>query len=184
MLLSHLTPLGAAAARVPTVDSPVRISLDPLPCRRGTLDGAWWPYSRDAAAELPGLIAAVDQRLGRNTVRVGLHLNAWEHIPRRIPARGRQIKVGWFRHTHPHLITLILAGAEPVTLLVITPDTAAGPARFALALAAAGTLGLRPADIVTLARRSAVPAVRALDDDGPAGWENEGGHLADHPAAP
>ncbi|MFB9718317.1 hypothetical protein [Planobispora longispora] len=53
-------------------------------------------------------------------------------------------------------------------------------------VAAAGTPGLRPAGIPvsTLARRSAVPDVGALDDDGPACRENEGGHRADHSATP
>ena len=65
------------------------------------VDGAWWPYSRDAAAELPNLIAAVDQRLGRTTLRIGVHQDAWRRIPRRIPARGRQVRIGWFRQTDP-----------------------------------------------------------------------------------
>ncbi|GGL02214.1 DUF5994 family protein [Planomonospora parontospora] len=187
-LLSHPTPLSPTAGAVPAVDSAVRISLDPVLGRRDALDGAWWPYSRDAAAELPGLIAAIDQRLGRTTLRVGLHPDAWEHIPRRIPARGRQIRVGWFRSTRPHLVTLILADAEPVTLLVIAPDTTQGPATAALALAAAGIAGLGPADVLDLSRRSTAPDAgapdehapdeRAPDGGDPAGWENEGGHLA------
>ncbi|WP_449060247.1 DUF5994 family protein [Planomonospora algeriensis] len=178
-ILSHLTPLSPTADAVPAVHSTVRISLDPVLGRRDALDGAWWPYSRDAAAELPGLISAIDQRLGRTTLRVGLHPDAWEHIPRRIPARGRQIKVGWFRSTRPYLVTLILADAEPVTLLVIAPRTAEGPATAALALAAAGIAGLGPADVLDLSRRSTAPGAGAPDEDGPAGWENEGGHLTD-----
>ncbi|GAA3611456.1 hypothetical protein GCM10022419_115610 [Nonomuraea rosea] len=123
-LLSHLMPLSAVASAVPASDSTVRLSLDPVLDRRATVDGAWWPYSRDAAAELPGLIAAVDQRLGRVTLSVGVYRDSWDHIPRRIQARGRQIRVGWFHHTDPRVITLMSAGADPITLLVFEPGTA------------------------------------------------------------
>ncbi|WP_285776530.1 STAS domain-containing protein [Microtetraspora sp. NBRC 13810] len=160
------------------IDSTVRLRLDPALRRRGTMDGAWWPHSRDAAAELPGLIAAVDQRLGRMTLRVGLHPDAWDNIPRRLPARGRQVRVGWFRHTDPHLISLIPLGAEPIMLLVIPPGSAAGPAAAALSLAARGTPGLRPADILTAAQRSTT-GTGTPEGDGPAEWENEGGHIID-----
>ncbi|MFI6600469.1 DUF5994 family protein [Nonomuraea sp. NPDC050536] len=60
-ILSHLRPLTTVAR----VDSAVRLTLNPALDRRAVVNGAWWPYSRDAAAELPGLIAAVDRLLGR-----------------------------------------------------------------------------------------------------------------------
>ncbi|MFD2351271.1 DUF5994 family protein [Nonomuraea ferruginea] len=47
--------------------------------------------------------------MGRTTLRIGLHHDAWQGIPRRILARGRQVRVGWFRHTDPRVITLVLA---------------------------------------------------------------------------
>ncbi|GAA3661755.1 hypothetical protein GCM10022224_026610 [Nonomuraea antimicrobica] len=54
----------------------VRLSLDPDLARRGAVDGAWWPVGYDAGAELPGLIAAIDQRLNRRVPRVGPHIDA------------------------------------------------------------------------------------------------------------
>lgn len=85
------------------------------------MDGTWWPHSIDASAELPALIEAVDERLDRVTLRVGLHVDAWDDIPHRFPARGRQVRVGWFRSTDPRLITLIAAAAKPVVLTVVRP---------------------------------------------------------------
>ncbi len=140
------------------------------------VDGAWWPYSRDMAAELPDLIAAVDQRLGRTTVRVGVHQDAWQSIPRRIPARGRQVRIDWFRHTDPRVITLFFAAGEPVVLLLVPSGTAAGPAEATLKLTAQDAAGLTPDDIRTLAHLSADPAPRA-PADGSARWENEGGSV-------
>jgi hypothetical protein len=178
-LLSHLKPLSAVTSAVPAIDSPVRLSLNPVLDRRATVDGAWWPYSRDAAAELPGLIAAVDQRLGRTTLRVGVYRDAWDHIPRRIPARGRQVRVGWFRRADSRVVTLGLAGAEQIVLLVIAPGTARGLAETALTLATQDTTGLVPVGILTVAHRPAESGTETPEADGTAGWENEGGHIID-----
>lgn len=115
------------------------------------MDGAWWPYSRDAVAELPGLIAAVDQRLGRITLRIGVHPDTWQRIPRRIPARGRQVRVGWSGHTDPRVIVLFFAADEPVALLVIPPGTPAGPAEATLRLTTRDTAGLTADAVRTLA---------------------------------
>ncbi|YCK40204.1 DUF5994 family protein [Actinomadura sp. ATCC 39365] len=166
------TPLFPSSPVLAAEAAP-RLSLNTVLDRRGTVDGAWWPRTRDAAAELPALISAVDQRLGRAVLRVGLYLDAWDHIPRRIPARGRQVRVGWFRSADPHLITLSIAGTVPITLLVIPPGTADGPATAALAFAAAGTAGVRPADIL----HPAHPEEDSPGRDDSASWENEGGRI-------
>lgn len=155
-LLSHLWPLGPAAPAVPVCDCAVRLNLNPVLDRRATVDGAWWPCSRDAGAELPGLIAAVDQRLGRITLRVSLHRDAWDHIPRQIPARGRRVGVGWSHHADPRVITLAFAASEPVTLLIIDPGTADAPAAATFRLTAQDTTGFGPADILTIAHLPAV----------------------------
>ncbi|WP_214104044.1 DUF5994 family protein [Acrocarpospora catenulata] len=180
-LLSHYTPLNPVASAIPRVDSPVRLSLNPVRDRRVTVDGAWWPYSRDAAAELPGLIAAVDQRLAGTTLRIGLRQDEWDHIPHRIPARGRQVRIGWFSHAEPHVLTMSLAGAEPIALLVIPPGTTTGPAEAGLKLAAEDTTGFAPAEILTIAHLFTAPDVGlAYEDDSPA-WENEGGYVTAQP---
>jgi hypothetical protein len=175
-LLSQPAPLGPVSSAIPRVDSALRLSLHPVLDRRAVVDGAWWPYSRDATAELPGLIAAVDQRLGRTTLLVGVSRGAWQSIPHRIPARGRQVRIGWFRHADPHVVVLFFATAEPVALLVIPPDTAAGPAEATLKLT-----GLTADDILILTRLPPEPAapVCAMAADGLACWENEGGSVTD-----
>jgi hypothetical protein len=176
-LLSHLAPLSAASSTVPQVNSTLRLSLRPVPNRRAVVDGAWWPSSRDAAAELPALIAAVDRLLDRVTLRIGLHGDAWQNIPRRIPARGRQVRIGWFRHTDPRVITLIFAAGEPIVLLIIPSGTAAGAAEATFKLTAQDTAGMALDDILTLASLPPDPAFRAGTADSPARWENEGGSV-------
>ncbi|GAA0966675.1 hypothetical protein GCM10009555_009110 [Acrocarpospora macrocephala] len=152
-ILSHLKPLSSVTSAIPAVDSAIRLSLNAVPDRRAAVDGAWWPYSRDAAAELPGLITAVDQRIGRTTLRLSVYADAWDHIPRRIPARGRQVRIGSFQSGDPHVITLILAGAEPIRLLVIPAGTAEGALKLT---------GFAPADPPTIAH---LPAVVTAEDE-------------------
>ncbi|MFI6928350.1 DUF5994 family protein [Nonomuraea spiralis] len=81
-----------------------RLPLDPDLPRQDAVDGAWWPASYAAGAEPPALIAAVDQRLERRVLRVGLHVDTWPNVPRRIAAPRRQVKVGWFGTIDPHVV--------------------------------------------------------------------------------
>jgi hypothetical protein len=69
--------------------APPRLQLDPTMAGTGSVDGGWWPRSRDPAAELPGLIAGLEPSLGLIT-RVALNLDAWDGAPRRVAvASGR-----------------------------------------------------------------------------------------------
>ncbi|MEV0386731.1 DUF5994 family protein [Nonomuraea sp. NPDC050643] len=172
-LLSQPAPLGPASSSIPRVDSALRLSLHPVPNRQATVNGAWWPYSPDMAAELPGLIAGVDRLLDRVTLHIGLHGDVWQHVPRRIPARGRQVRVSWFRHTDRRVITLGFAGGEPVLLLIIPPGTAAGAAEATLKLTAQDTTGLALDDILTLASLPPHPTFRAATTGSPAEKANE-----------
>ncbi|TDD23839.1 DUF5994 family protein [Nonomuraea diastatica] len=180
-LVSPPTPSNPGTAAVATARSAIRLRLNPVLDRRGTVDGAWWPRSSDAAAELPDLISAIEQRLGRAVLRVGLYHDVWDHIPRRVTARGRQVKVGSFRSADPHLITLSIEGTAPISVLVIPPGTANDPAMAALTSAAAGTVGVGPADILHPTGQD--EEMRGHDSS--AAWENEGGRVADlEPAWP
>ncbi|MFG1613503.1 DUF5994 family protein [Nonomuraea wenchangensis] len=182
-LLSQPAPLSSTSPAIPRVDSALRLSLRPVQNRLAVVDGAWWPSSCDAAAELPGLIAAVDRLLGRVTLRVGLHGDVWQNIPRRIPARGRQVRIGWFRHTDPRVITLSFAAGEPVVLLIVPSGTAAGAAEATLKLTAQDIGGMSIDAILTLAHLPADPAPRATAD-GSARWEDEGGSIIGQAARP
>jgi hypothetical protein len=179
-LKSSATPSADPAAVPEAATGAARLSVTTDPRRHGAVDGAWWPRSYDAAAELPGLITTLDDRLGHTVRRAGLSIETWQNIPRRIPIAGRVVKVGWFRSIDPRIISLTLAGAEPITLLVIPPDTAGASAREALTLAASErSRALRTVDILTTAR----PGQTTADHpNGHATWDNEGGQIGNHPA--
>jgi hypothetical protein len=57
-----LTTAGRRTATSPAPPSRPRLRLQPNLSARMLLDGGWWPRSADPAAELPGLILAIEER--------------------------------------------------------------------------------------------------------------------------
>src|SRR5947209_8547587 len=58
------------------------------------LDGAWWPCTRDAVAELNALIPPVSEHLHGPVTRVSLNIDAWG------PDQPRRLRIGrWTRAT-------------------------------------------------------------------------------------
>jgi hypothetical protein len=99
--------------------------------RRGILDGAWWPRSRNIATELPGLIAALTEHLGPVT-RVGLDADAWDELPTRMTIEDRIV------HIDPSSVSddtvLISRGSQDhFCLLVVPPHATPDAARAAMA---------------------------------------------------
>ncbi|MFL6122246.1 DUF5994 family protein, partial [Actinophytocola sp.] len=67
--------------------TPLRLRLKPKAAATGYVDGAWWPRSRDLAAELPALVTVLAVRLGRIS-RVAYALSSWDATPRRFEVDG------------------------------------------------------------------------------------------------
>lgn len=113
-----------------------RLVFPPSPTAHGVLDGSWWPRTRDPAAELPGLIAAVTDRLGV-VDRIALNADAWDTRPQQITTVGKQVvRLDWFGAWDAHTIRLIGCDSSHLDLLVIPPDTATALALTCLAIAA------------------------------------------------
>ncbi len=115
-----------------------RLSLGPATLRHADINGGWWPRSRDAAAELPALVAGLSARSGR-VRRIALQIDAFENIPHQFAAGGHKVRVGWFRHMNPHTVLLTMADQDDLVLLVIPPHASPAAAAEALRLAAAGS---------------------------------------------
>ncbi|MFC9680300.1 DUF5994 family protein [Streptomyces sp. NPDC056948] len=99
--------------------------------RQGVLDGAWWPRSRDIAAELPGLISALTEYLGPIT-RVGLDAGAWEGLPTRMTIDDRVVHIDSFAAGDDTV--LITRGEQDLfSLLVVPPRATPDAARAAMA---------------------------------------------------
>jgi len=128
----------------------LRLRLQPDRSGRGPLDGGWWPRSADPAAELPGLILALDKRHDR-VARVMLGTADWDASrPRRVrvgdPAGGRVIRLGWFPSMPAGLLTAIFASGQRTDLVTLPLRTGEQDAVAAMERAAkAGNLERAPA---------------------------------------
>jgi hypothetical protein len=99
--------------------------------RRGVLDGAWWPCSRDIAAELPVLISALTEYLGPLT-RVGLDAGAWDALPTRLLVDDRVVRIDSFP-IGDDTVLVTRGDQDYFSLLVIPPHATPEAARAAMA---------------------------------------------------
>jgi Family of unknown function (DUF5994) len=163
-----------------------RLRLQPDLSARTLLDGGWWPRSADPAAELPGLILAIDQRHGPVT-QIMLGWAGWDASrPARLrvdsPAGSHMVRLGWYE-TMPAGLLTVTAQAGRTDLLTVPPHTSEPAARAAMDQAAqAGNRTRAPALLAAIttaaipARPAAsIPARTAPDNIQVSTWEWEGG---------
>ena len=149
----------------------LRLLLRPDQSGAALLDGGWWPRSADPAAELPGLILALDERHGRIT-RVMVGTAGWDASwPHRLrvdgPAGSRVVRIGWFATMPAGLLIAITPSGERTDLVTIPPRTDEQDARAAMAQAAqAGNRDHAPA-ILAAIRPAASPVAGAATDRAP-----------------
>ena len=104
---------------------------------RDSLDGGWWPHSRDLATELPVLVAAFPPELGR-IQRAVYSPPDWDPTARRVPVVHGIVKVGSFPRDDTHLILLTTSDRRTLRVLVVPPGLTAEQGEEAL-LAASTT---------------------------------------------
>ena len=135
-------PLGPQAPRLAnTADQAsldgARLSLVPATAPHTGLGGGWWPRSRDATAELPGLMAELSTTAGRVS-RVALQVGAFDNIPHLLTVGGRKVHVAWFRYMNTNTVILTMAGRDDLVLLVVPPLAPPAAAAQALRAVASG----------------------------------------------
>jgi Family of unknown function (DUF5994) len=113
---------------------PARLKLKSEAPTTGYVDGAWWPRSRDLAAELPALLAVLRNRLGR-VERVSYNLNSWGPTERKIQVDGVVVRLAGYRSQHRDTVD-VLGPRLRLTLLVVPPQSTAQAAHGALIAAA------------------------------------------------
>lgn len=128
--------MTSAASTLPTRLDVERLSLRPESAATGFISGAWWPASRDLAAELPDLVAALAARMG-TVERVGYNLGAWDVVPRKVRVDGQVVRMGGFRSQDAATLR-VLGARNGLTLLVVPPETDERAARRILAAASRG----------------------------------------------
>ena len=126
-----------------------RLQFDPARARRGAVDGAWWPHSRNARTELAGLIAALKEQAGVRVQRLSIDHGEWDDIPHRLTRdQGHVVRVDWFTTIPAHTVSVPAAGRVPISLLVVPPATPAGAARASMDVAATHPGTAQTADIL------------------------------------
>jgi hypothetical protein len=156
---------GTVTATVPAAPARPRprLRLQPDQSVPTLLDGGWWPRSADPAAELPGLILALDGRHGRIT-RVLLGTADWNApMPRGLridgPAGSRLVRLGWFATMPAGLLTAITATDERTDLVTIPAHTSEHDAAAAMEQAAkAGNRDHAPTILTAISAPASAPA--------------------------
>ncbi|MFB7447085.1 DUF5994 family protein [Streptomyces sp. NPDC056194] len=150
-----------------------RLALTPNTSMAGLLDGAWWPYSRDLATELPPLVDALRDRFGRVT-RITANPVPWPVAPYQVPVGGYAVHVGWFTDQAPDTMILLSYNLGRCDLLVIPPETE--PAAAARLMAVASAPGnLHTTDTLMSDKDATVRRLREAALAGEDAWETDGG---------
>ena len=110
--------------------------------------GAWWPWSRNLAAQAPQLLTAVGSACGSRVVHVVYDRGSWGPVPHRLPVGDRYVKCGWFDLADPHQVSLRLYDGRRLVLLVVPPDTGRRTALRAMHQAADPHNRLSPGQIL------------------------------------
>lgn len=160
---------GTIESRTATSPAPPATPRLRLPPDRPTytlLDGGWWPRSADPAAELPGLILALDERHGPVS-KIMLGMTDWDSSrPRRLridgPGGRRVLRLGWFATMPAGLLTAIHADGHRADLLIVPPDASEQAAQAAMEQAAqSGNRSRTPALLAAMTRPAHPAAVTA-----------------------
>jgi hypothetical protein len=120
----------------------LRLRLAVGPSRKAAFDGAWWPHTTDAQAELPSLLEALGDRRGQIT-HVLLGAAEWDlPHPRRLgPARAAAARLGWYTSQPAGVVTIMTEfGQGRFDLLVVPPGTAPDAADAAMVAVATPTM--------------------------------------------
>jgi hypothetical protein len=141
----------------------VRVSLrDDAGTEGSGFDGAWWPRTRDLAAEVPELVAELERR-GVRIERFTYALDAWEPAPRKLVVNGRVVRTGGFRSMDPQVVCIVWHGGQRRSdLLVVPPETDVLTGARALRLGTRRGLPRSPQMVLAAARSTPIPQVPVL----------------------
>jgi hypothetical protein len=128
---SLTSPTPAPAPAPAPIRGELRLALSSAP-GTATLDGGWWPWTRDIAVELADLVDHFPAELGR-VHRAVFSPPDWDTAPRAVPvARGR-IKTGSFPSDDTRMIVLRMSTHQDLRILVVPPVHPAGEQAMSIA---------------------------------------------------
>lgn len=130
--MTSVPTIVAPKPHVDPVDEPsqARLQLKSQGSVTGHVDGAWWPRSRDLAAELPELLTEIAPRM-EPVGRVSYRASDWDPAPRKLTLGSHVVRLGWYRLLPSDTVDVI-SGLRRLTLVVVPPETPADTARAVL----------------------------------------------------
>ena len=134
----------------PPTTTPLRLRLSRA--AGGHLDGAWWPWSRDLAAELRILVDHFPETSG-HIDRVVFSRPDWDTCPRKVQIGRRLMKTGSFPSDDTHVLVLGLSTRRQLTLLVVPPVTDAETAEELMSDAASPSNPSTGSELLATAHR-------------------------------
>lgn len=147
----------------------VRVQLKPTGEWSGTVDGAWWPRSRDLERELPTLLEALVRPFGR-VEHINYRTDEWDDALPLLSSQKHSVELRG-HNTEPHNVVSLLGNSPArLVLLVVPPEVETTEAHVMLA-AAAGEGSPTPQELLASDQSTAV-LTRAERR-----WDNEGGSL-------
>ncbi len=102
------------------VRAPLRLQCGEDDPGRATLDGAWWPRSRDMGTELSDLLDHFPSHLGRPR-RALVSPPDWDRPVRRVRTADGYLEAGSFPHDDSHLVVVLTSRDQRVRFLVVPP---------------------------------------------------------------
>ncbi|GAA0636649.1 hypothetical protein GCM10009547_46200 [Sporichthya brevicatena] len=133
----------------------LRLQLDRHRSTLRSVDGAWWPHSRDVIAEVTQLVMGAEHLVGRID-RVALHASEWADHPRRILLGGRVLHLGFFT-SGASRVNLVRRDGDDIVLLVIPPTATTSEGASATARAVDSDDRSQPAELLAGAGTASSP---------------------------
>lgn len=182
---------------VPRVDASLAADTPPRPARvmlkpevgprmlaTGYVDGAWWPRSRDLAAQASELARALGPYLGKIT-GISYNLPAWGPTIRKLRVDGVALRLAGYRFQDADTVD-VLGRTHRITLLVVPPQATETAGNQTMARASAAGNTDNPGQLLTDSGvRTAPAAAPAASGDAVAmageemqsRWETDGGRV-------
>jgi hypothetical protein len=159
---------------IPAADRPpqqlrlmLKPEIGPRVSATGFVDGAWWPRSRDLAAEAPALAKALAACLG-SVERISYNLAAWGPTIRQLRVDGAALRLAGYRSQHADTVD-VLGRTHRITLLVVPPEATEAAGHQALVLTSAANTTDDPTQLLLLSGvRSSPPTADAPHTSGDA----------------
>lgn len=141
LLITHDCPAPLRVQR------DLRLKMKPSTAARGSVDGGWWPWSTDPAAEFPALIMAISSWVGPAR-HLAYHPDDWDPTERTLTVEGWTVQLEALHTTQTNTVALTGPNLKQLRVLVVPPATPGGVARAVLRSASGSNTTSTAADIL------------------------------------